>query len=422
MSVAAPAVALTRDFYVVSDGHYVYDCLTDGCFFEATRVRRDQYGELRCVLDVRTTLAGAMVLDDLGTLTRIDSINLSDSRRRRETALDLARRAKTRPQNLDWQSRLDELAFRISSAESRGQAAVWLPEVPRAIGDPIFTVEGFPLLREHPQIVFGDGGSLKSYLLLHWAGGLAKQGVRVMYADWELDESDHRERAAALWGSAIPQILYVRCSRPLVAEAERLSRLKHEHQIQFAFCDSISFACAGRPEDAEVAQDYFRACRSLAIGTMHAAHITGSTEAKEHRPFGSIFWHNGCRLSWFAKAEDETQDTSHHRTVALINRKANLSARRAALAYRFEFEPNMVRIAKTDPALVDTVASSLPQWQRIKAAVSKHPLTFAEIADETGLKEGSIRKSVERANRTFKVIEGANGLKKVALLELRAAT
>jgi hypothetical protein len=242
-----------------------------------------------------------------------------------------------------------------------------------------------------------------------------------MYCDWELDESDHRERAATMWGDAQPKILYVRCNRPLVAEVDRLARLKHEHQIDFAFCDSIAFACQGKPEDASTAQEYLRACRSLGIGTMHSAHIAGATEMREHRPFGSVFWHNGSRLTWLAKAEDESQDTAQSRTVALINRKANLSARRAALAYRFEFQPNLVRIVKTDPALVESAAASIPQWQRIKAAISKHPLTYAEIAEETGLKEGSIRKSVERATRTFKVVEGSNGLKKVALLELRVA-
>jgi len=77
---------------------------------------------------------------------------------------------------------------------------------------------------------------------------------------------------------------------------------------------------------------------------------------------------------------------------------------------------------KTDPTTVESAAASIPQWQRIKAAVANHPLTYAEIAEETGIKEASIRKSVERATRTFKVLEGANGLKRVALLELRAAS
>jgi len=141
---------------------------------------------------------------------------------------------------------------------------------------------------------------------------------------------------------------------------------------------------------------------------------------REHRPFGSVFWHNGARMTWLAKAEDESQDTAHARTVALINRKTNLSARRPALAFRFEFEPNAVRITRADPTLIDGAAASIPQWQRIKSVVSNGPRTFAEIAEETSIKEGSIRRSVERATRTFKVIEGANGLKRVALLELRA--
>lgn len=409
----------TRDFYIVSDAHYVYDCLSEGCLFEVTRVRRDQFGELRCAIDVRTTIRGALVLDDQGTLARYDSFNLSDSRRRREAAADLERRAKTQRSELDWHSRLDELGFKISCAESRGQAAVWLPEVVRPSAEPIYTVDGFPMLRGHPQIVFGDGGSLKSYLMLYWAGCMAKQGIRVMYCDWELDEADHRERAALLWGDTVPSVLYVRCNRPLVAEAERLSRLKHEHQIQFVFCDSISFACSGKPEDAQVAQDYFRACRSLGIGSLHSAHITGSSEAREHRPFGSVFWHNGARLTWLAKAEEHANP--HSRTVALINRKANLTAPKAALAFRFDFDPTAVHVRKTDPAAMETVAGSVPLWQRIKSAVSRGPLSFAELAEETGQKEGSIRKSVERATRTFRVIEGANGLKKVALLERFAA-
>lgn len=411
----------TRDFYTVADGHYIYDCLCDGVMFEATRVRRDHNGELRCSLDVRASLAGAQVLDDRGTLTRFDAINLSDSRRRKEAATDCAAFAKTQPSALNWTARLNELAFKVGSAEARGESPVWLAEVPRQSADAVFAVDGFPILKNHPQIVFGDGGSLKSYLMLHWAGALAKQGVRVMYCDWELDESDHRERAAALWGEMQPAVLYVRCNRPLVLELERLARIKHEHKMDFAFCDSIAFACMGKPEDASTAQEYLRACRSLGIGTLHAAHVAGATEMREHRPFGSVFWHNGARSTWFAKAEDEAQDTTHSRTVALINRKTNLSSRRAALAYRFEFQPNQVRIVKADPTTVESATSALPQWQRIRAAVAKHPLTYAEIAEETGIKEGSIRKSVERATKTFKVLEGANGLKRVALLELRAS-
>lgn len=408
--------------FTIGDGHYVLDCDSAATQFDVSQVRRDRNGELRCSLEVRTALAGAQVLDpDGGILNRYDAINLSDNRRRADLASDIERRAKTTRDDCDWRALLDDLAFQVGRAESRGQPAVWLPDIPSGTGDTTFTADGFTILRQHPQIVFGDGGSLKSYLMLHWAGTLARQGIRPMFVDWELDATDHRERAAALWGAEIPSVLYVRCSRPLVSELDRLARLKHEHRIDFAFLDSIAFLCHGKPEDAEIAGEVYRALRSLSIGSLLSAHITKAGDMAEHRPFGSAFWHNGARQTFFAKAEDEHQDSTHGRTVALINRKTNLSARRAAIAYRFTFNERSVLVRRTDPATVDSIASALPQWQRIKAAITSGPMTIAEIAAETGIKEDSIRKSVTRSTRTFKVFEGANGLQRVALLETRAS-
>ena len=405
--------------YTVGDGHYYLDADTDKCMIEVSQVRRDRNGELRGTLDVRTALVGALVLDDLGTINRYEGVYLSSPQRRREIANDLERRAKTSRADLDWLSLLDDLVFQVGKAEARGEAAVILATLPRAEADSSYQVDGFSLLKLHPQILFGDGGALKSFTMLHFAGELARQGVRPMYCDWELDGSDHRERAASLWGDQIPGIVYVRCYRPLVAEVDRLARLKHEHQINFAFIDSIAFACHGKPEDAEVASAYYRAVRSLGIGTLHAAHITKGGDFADQRPFGSTFWHNGARATWFAKAEDENVDTGQSRTVALINRKANLSARRSALAYRFEFGPGSVRIARTDPAQVESIAGALPVWQRIKATVASRPRSISELSEETGIKEDTIRRTVTRKGGMFTVIEGANGLRRVALVEAR---
>jgi len=405
--------------YTIGEGHYILDAEAAGCHFDVSQVRRDRNGELRGTLDVRTALIGADLLDDAGTLNRYDSVNLSSTTARGVIASDLERRAKTKRADIDFRSLLDDLAFKVGQAELKGEAAVMLADIPRPAPESAYTVDGFSLLRNHPQILFGDGGSLKSFLMLHFAGELARAGVKTMYCDWELDGGDHRERAASLWGDTIPGIVYARCYRPLVSEVDRLARLVHEHQVAFAFFDSIAFACHGKPEDAEVASAYYRATRSLRIGTLHAAHITKQGDMAEHRPFGSTFWHNGARSTWLAKAEDEQVETSRSRTVALINRKANLSARRQALAYRFEFEPGSVRIVKTDPASVESLASALPIWQRVKAAISRGPMTFADLVEETGIKEDSIRRTVSRKGGMFTLIEGGNGTQRVALLETR---
>ena len=146
---------------------------------------------------------------------------------------------------------------------------MWLNEVQVPPGERTYTIDGFSLFRDLPQIEFGEGGSMKSMLALYWAGCLAKQGINVMYADWELTEEVHKERLTELFGAGHePRMRYLECNRPLVHEIDRLAAEKHEHKIQFAFFDSIAFACHGKPEDAVVAQEYLRAAKSLGMPAM----------------------------------------------------------------------------------------------------------------------------------------------------------
>ena len=127
----------TRDFYTLADGHYIYDSTNvDGVLLEVSRVRRDSYGSLWGSLDVRTPkLAGARALDDIGTIVRFDSVNLSDLSKRRAVADACQFRAQTNPKELDWTRLLDEFSFRVGVAESRGDAAVWLSDVPHTPGE-----------------------------------------------------------------------------------------------------------------------------------------------------------------------------------------------------------------------------------------------------------------------------------------------
>ena len=144
-----------------------------------------------------------------------------------------------------------------------GAPAVQLRDVAKPSPDDVFDVDGLRLLKRHPSIAFGDGGSLKSYLALYVAGRLAQAGVRVGLFDWELCGEDHRDRAERLFGASVPDILYVRCTRPLSStRRNRLSRFRHEHDLDYAVFDSVAFACDGPPEAAETAAGYLRAVRS----------------------------------------------------------------------------------------------------------------------------------------------------------------
>ena len=52
--------------------------------------------------------------------------------------------------------------------------------------------------------------------MLKAAAELSAKGLRVGLFDWELDEFVHRTRLEMICGPTLPEIRYVRCSKPLV--------------------------------------------------------------------------------------------------------------------------------------------------------------------------------------------------------------
>ena len=133
----------------------------------------------------------------------------------------------------------------------------------------MFTVDGLTLPRQHPSILFGDGGTGKSYIALYVAGRIAEQDISVALFDWELAGEDHRDRLERLFSDGMPRVLYCRCERPLVYEVDRLRRIVRDKGVQYAVYDSVAFASDGPPEAAEVAGRYFRAVRQIGGGSLH---------------------------------------------------------------------------------------------------------------------------------------------------------
>ncbi len=130
----------------------------------------------------------------------------------------------------------------------------------------------------------------------------------------------------------MPPIIYARCERPLVHELDRLRRIVREHEIDFAVYDSIAFACDGPPESAEIAGKYFRAVRQIGPGSLHVAHVNKSDNG-DQKPFGSAFWHNGSRMTWFAKLVD-SPSAGKSISLGLFNRKSNLGRIQSPVGFR----------------------------------------------------------------------------------------
>jgi hypothetical protein len=162
-------------------------------------------------------------------------------------------------------------------------------------------------------------------------GRLAERGIPVLYADWELGGEDHRDRLERLFGADMPDVHYIRCERPMVAEADRIRRCIVELRIKYVVCDSVGYAAGGPPESAEVANAYFRAVGQFGpdVGSLHVAHVTKPKEddkagkAANLKPFGSVFWHNSARATWYVRRTD-AGSTTRRQTSAPFDKQLDL--------------------------------------------------------------------------------------------------
>lgn len=411
---APTAAHSTKDFRRDGDG-YRFTVIDLGLVFAVDQLRRERgelYGELTVLAG---TLAGARTVD--GSRLFVARVNLSSQRGRFECSNHLRERA--RAPEIDWTGLVDELCARVITAERQGQPAVLLHTLARPAPAEAFDIDGVRLLRDHPVILFGDGGVAKSYMGLHFAGELAAGGLNVLFADWELAGEDHRDRLERLYGAEMPAIFYARCERPLTVEVDHLKRLVREHLINYVVCDSVAYAADGPPEAAEVAARYFRAVRQLGVGSLHIAH-TNRSDSSDQKPFGSAFWHNSARATWYAKLASTAPDGGQL-TIGLFNRKANLGPLRTAVGFEITFTDTRTRLRRVDIETVDELADSLPLWQRIRHAVARVPMTAAALAEDLGANVESIERTVRRKKTLFTRVSDGDGVSRIALMERRAS-
>jgi hypothetical protein len=378
-----------------------------------TRLRYERH-ELHGELTVCCGLAGARVFDD-ATLSAC-TMNFSSGQARQLHGKRLIERARTGA-TIDWIGFLEELSVRLLAAERAGQPAVILSQVPRGTAEPVVWIDGYPIYIRHHQIDFGDGGSAKSLYALWRAGKLEAEGERVGLFDWELDVATHRQRLEQLFGAGrMPSIRYVRCERPLVYEIDRLRRIIVDEELTFGIFDSAGFACDGPPEAAESALKYFQAARQLRIGGLHLAHVS-KADTGDQRPFGSAFWHNSARSTWFVKATKSEPGTC---TIGLVNRKANLGPLQPPLAFTFTFTPDRIGVERIAASTVDELVEALPLWQRMKDVLQRGPRTLATLAEELGAKVDTVERTVSRKIGLFTRVPSPDGITRIALVERRA--
>ncbi len=338
--------------------------------------------------------------------------NVSSDRARSERAKHCGERART-GDDLDWRGLIEEFALRVLESEEDHAPEQSLKDIPTTEGEIETFAAGLPILRRHPTIWFGDGGCGKSYLALYAAIDLAQSGKRVLYLDWELAGEDHRRRMNSICGPVpgnVDHLYYLRCDQAFVRLAGKIRGICERRQINFIVADSIGFACEGPPEAAEAALGYFRALGQLgSLGSLHLAHMNRS-EQGDQKPFGSGFWHNSARSTWFLKRTNPDSDTSSL-AVAFYHRKANMGALRQAIGMKIDFQGKDVSIKPTDVMDYSELAEKTSVNQRMVGLLKQGALTIPEIAEELGEKADTVSKNIRRFPDRFEKVANGYGLK-----------
>lgn len=258
-----------------------------------------------------------------------------------------------------------------------------------------------PLVEEGVHnIIFGVGGSGKTYLSLGMAVSLAldkpfleiqpEKQVNTLFVDYE-NNSD-------IWSSRITKILkgmgvddisaikkslfYFRTKgAPIYDIKYQLARVIKRRSIGLIIIDSAALACGGEPENADTANHLLNSLSWLKTTTLLIAHETKNSDNKNKTPFGSIFWFNGARNIWNVSSKQEQDEPVSH--VGLFHRKCNndrISSPRAAV---IRFGDGMVNI---DFESNEDLLNEPGIKEQIMEELSNGVHRVSEIASNTGIK------------------------------------
>ncbi len=323
----------------------------------------------------------------------------------------------------DWRPIIERSCRLVAKHVRAGDPAVEL--VPRP-PDPLvqWSVDGWIPLNQM-TVLFGDGGSGKSYLAL----GLSVTGLldrpltprwrvvplrRVLYLDWE---SDRIVQEARLWAlcrgfrstPAEGRLLHRTMRRPLRDEITAIHAEVVRQEVDLVVVDSLAPACGPEPESADAVVPTFLALRSLAVTTLILAHVSKqSADSKgPARPFGSVFVYNLARSVVEARrSKSDGQGDDRALTVTLYLRKTNDGRPRPPSAVRFTFEPSgAVLCASGEP---DSGGASLAF--QIVEALKSGPKIPGQLAEELDTTPATIKKALHRLeNRDIVVRVGPAG-------------
>ena len=313
--------------------------------------------------------------------------NVSSLTSRKTTAEWLAKRAPKI--ELDWHGAMEDFCRKVLALEREGLPIETLGDMPRAGAIPHLV---FPMLpKDRATIIFGPGGSMKSYfaavLALTVASGeevlpgwKTDRPGKVLVLDWEADRQEWNERLLMIAegadidiAEAATRLRYRSCVVSFPDQVEELTKYVKDEGIALVIVDSVGMASPGAREGTDSNEgtlQLFRALRLLRVTALLVDHVSKDGAGKESGakdPYGSIFKTNLARQTWEVRRDDPEGEGQTDVDVVLVNRKVNNGPRRDPLGVRLSFSEDRVTFSRTDLDQVsEALSSAIPAGIQIE--------------------------------------------------------
>jgi hypothetical protein len=154
------------------------------------------------------------------------------------------------------------------------------------------------------------------------------------------------------------------------------------------------------------------ALRSLRCTTLLLAHVAKqarNSAGGERTAYGSVFYRNLARGEWsLVGVQDEGDDELR---LILQDVKRNLGGRRDPVGVRLRFTRDAVILEEFSPELDPALAEHAPLRTRIRNLLLLTPggLTTAQIAEDLGSPEASVRTTLHRMQSRGQVRRSSDG-------------
>ena len=103
--------------------------------------------------------------------------------------------------------------------------------------------------------------------------------------------------------------------------------------------------------------------RSAAV-SLHIAHVNRK-EDNDKKPFGSTFWHNSARSTWFVQASEQAGDEKLLR-LRFFNRKNNLGPLHSPVGFVVEFRDDQTIFQRAEVTDTPDLAAKMSIRQRMR--------------------------------------------------------